>query len=142
MKRKSVLFVLLCLTLVLSMAFTACKKAPQTLEEYAANDESIMSEIEEVSNQAGLAVKITGNDIVFTCDIKDISSDVSADIAKSETMINALSSGLEGASSTFTSICSEIEEQSKIKGIKVIVTYTYDGEDLITKTFNKDGIVE
>lgn len=142
MKRRSIIAVLISLTLIMAMALSACgSKEPDTLEKYIQNDEQASAEIQQTADTNGLEVSIKGNDVVYTYDLKNFEG-VTEDLAKSDTMKESLASALNDAGSTFSDLCKQLEEGSKIEGIQIIVNYTYDGETLVTKTFNKDGAVE
>ena len=39
-------------------------------------------------------------------------------------------------------LCKQLEEESKIEGIQIVVNYTYGDEVIVTKTFNSSGVVE
>ncbi|MBR2539967.1 MAG: DUF4854 domain-containing protein [Mogibacterium sp.] len=142
MKRRSIIAVLISLTLVMAMALSACgSKEPDTLEKYIQNDEKASAEIQQTADTNGLEVSIKGNDVVYTYDLKNFEG-VTEELAKSDTMKESLASALTSAGTTFSDLCKQLEEGSKIEGIQIIVNYTYDGETLVTKTFNKDGAVD
>ncbi|MBQ6315096.1 MAG: DUF4854 domain-containing protein [Mogibacterium sp.] len=142
MKRRSIIAVLISLTLVMAMALSACgSKEPDTLEKYIQNDEKASAEIQQTADTNGLEVSIKGNDVVYTYDLKNFEG-VTEELAKSDTMKESLASALNSAGTTFSDLCKQLEEGSKIEGIQIIVNYTYDGETLVTKTFNKDGAVD
>lgn len=142
MKRRSIIAVLISLTLVMAMALSACgSKEPDTLEKYIQNDEKASAEIQQTADTNGLEVSIKGNDVVYTYDLNNFEG-VTEELAKSDTMKESLASALTSAGTTFSDLCKQLEEGSKIEGIQIIVNYTYDGETLVTKTFNKDGAVD
>ncbi len=142
MKKKSILSILICLTLIFSMvALASCSSTPETLEEYVASNEDAMDEINEAADSAGLDVTISGNDIIYSYDIANYDG-ITEEVAKSDTMVDSLQSALESADSTFSGICEDLEEESSIEGIRIIVNYTYGDENLVSMTFDKSGIVE
>ncbi len=141
MKGKRILAIIVGLVLVMAMMLSACSKEPETLENYISKDSEAADQINEAADSAGLDVQITGNDVIYTYDLKNFEG-LDAELAKSETMINSLTQALESSGTTFTSLCSQLEEESKIEGIRIIVNYNYDGETLVTKTFDASGVVE
>jgi len=141
MKGKRILAIIVGLVLVMAMMLSACSKEPETLENYISKDSEAADQINEAADSAGLDVQITGNDVIYTYDLKNFEG-LDAELAKSETMINSLTQSLESSGTTFTSLCSQLEEESKIEGIRIIVNYNYDGETLVTKTFDASGVVE
>jgi hypothetical protein len=74
MKKKAITALLLIMTLCMSLALCACgnKKAePQTLEEYAANNEEIQNSIVSAMEDSQVAVSIKGNDILYSYDLSN-----------------------------------------------------------------------
>ena len=57
-------------------------------------------------------------------------------------MKEQLASALDSTTDTFVGLCKQLEEESKIEGIQIIVNYTYGDEVIVTKTFNSSGAVE
>ena len=57
-------------------------------------------------------------------------------------MVEQLTSTLESTGDTFSGLCKQLEEESKIEGIQIVVNYTYGDEVIVTKTFNSSGVVE
>ena len=121
-------------------AFTSCSK-PKTIEEYVKNDADAMEEVQSAADSAGLEVSFSGNDVIYTYDLSSLDG-VTEDVIKSDLMIEQLTSALESTSDTFAGLCKELEEQSKIEGVQIVVNYTYGEETIVTKTFNSSGVVE
>ena len=139
MKKKGLIALLLCLVMVMS-AFTSCSK-PKTIEEYVKNDADAMEEVQSAADSAGLEVSFSGNDVIYTYDLSSLDG-VTEDVIKSDLMIEQLTSALESTSDTFAGLCKELEEQSKIEGVQIIVNYTYGEETIVTKTFNSSGAAD
>lgn len=139
MKRKGIISILISLTLVMAMILSACgSKEPDTLENFINNDEEAKASIEEQAATSGLDVKIEGNVVTYTYDIKDVEG-MTEEMANSEIMIESLESALNSSSDQFVNLCKQLEDESKIEGISLVVTYTYNGETLVTKTFMTGG---
>ena len=142
MKKKSIIALILSLALVMALFLTSCgSKAPQTLEDYVNSDEETSEQIEEVAETSGLQVEIKGNDVIYTYDLASYDG-MNEDLAKSEQMISSLTSALDKTAESFTGLCSQLEEETEIEGVQIIVNYTFGDEVLVTSTFNKDGKVE
>ena len=67
---------------------------------------------------------------------------MTADLAKSEQLTSSLEAALTQSEESFVNLCSQLEEQSKIEGVQIIVNYSFEDEVLVTKTFNSSGVVE
>ena len=142
MKKKSIIALILSLALVMALFLTSCgSKTPQTLEDYVNSDEETSEQIEEVAETSGLQVEIKGNDVIYTYDLASYDG-MNEDLAKSEQMISSLTSALDKTSDSFTGLCSQLEEETEIEGVQIIVNYTFGDEVLVTSTFNKDGKVD
>ncbi|MBE6041448.1 MAG: DUF4854 domain-containing protein [Clostridiales bacterium] len=135
MKKKKVLSLLICFTMLMSIFITACSKGPATLEEYISKDQEAKDQIETTAESSGLSVSIEGNNVVYTYDLQNMSG-VTADIAKDDTMKSTLESALDSAAATFENLCAQLEKESEISGIQIIVNYTYGDETIVTKTFS------
>ena len=120
-------------------AFTSCSK-PKTIEEYVKNDEKAMEEVQSAADSAGLEVSFSGNDVIYTYDLSTLDG-VTEDVIKSDMMIEQLTSALDSTADTFAGLCKELEEQSKIEGVQIVVNYTFGDETIVTKTFNSSGAV-
>ena len=57
-------------------------------------------------------------------------------------MVEQLTSALESTGDTFASLCKQLEDESKIEGVQIIVNYTFGDEVVVTKTFNSSGAAE
>lgn len=135
MKKKSIISVIISLTLVMAMLLSSCgSKEPDTLEKFLSNDEEAMQEIQETATSSGLEVSIKDNEVLYTYDLKNYDG-MTEEVAKSDVMKESLSSALDSSGESFSSLCKQLEDESKITGITITVKYTYDGEDLVTKSF-------
>ena len=88
-----------------------------------------------------ITVNFKGNDVVYTYDLSSINN-VTEEVIKSDMMKEQLASALDSTADTFVGLCKQLEEESKIEGIQIIVNYTYGDEVIVTKTFNSSGAVE
>jgi hypothetical protein len=140
MKRKSMVAMLLAFVMSFSLLATACS-SPKTIEEYIAKDKEAAEQVQKAADTAGLTVDFSGNDVVYTYDLASIDN-VTEDVIKSDMMKEQLSSALDSTTDTFVGLCKQLEEESKIEGIQIVVNYTYGDEVIVTKTFNSTGAVE
>lgn len=137
MKKRSLVALLLCLVMVMSVFMTSCGK-PKTIEEYIQNDKEAAEKLQEVADTAGLAIDFSGNDVIYTYDISTIEN-VTEEIGKSDMMKEQLAAALESQGNTFVGLCKQLEEESKIEGVKIVINYTFGDEVLVNKTFNASG---
>lgn len=140
MKRKSMIAMLLAFVMSFSLLATACS-SPKTIEEYIAKDKEAAEQVQKAADTAGLTVDFSGNDVVYTYDLASIDN-VTEDVIKSDMMKEQLASALDSTTDTFVGLCKQLEEESKISGIQIVVNYTYGDEVIVTKTFNSSGAVE
>jgi hypothetical protein len=140
MKRKSMVALLLAFVMSFSLLATACS-SPKTIEEYIAKDKEAAEQVQKAADTAGLTVDFSGNDVVYTYDLASIDN-VTEDVIKSDMMKEQLASALDSTTDTFVGLCKQLEEESKIEGIQIVVNYTYGDEVIVTKTFNSSGAVE
>lgn len=140
MKRKSMIAMLLAFVMSFSLMATACG-SPKTIEEYIEKDKEAAEQVQKAADTAGLTVDFSGNDVVYTYDLASIDN-VTEEVIKSDMMKEQLSSALDLTTDTFVGLCKQLEEESKIEGIQIVVNYTYGDEVIVTKTFNSSGAVE
>lgn len=140
MKRKSMVAMLLAFVMSFSLMATACG-SPKTIEEYIEKDKEAAEQVQKAADTAGLTVDFSGNDVVYTYDLASIDN-VTEEVIKSDMMKEQLSSALDSTTDTFVGLCKQLEEESKIEGIQIVVNYTYGDEVIVTKTFNSAGAVE
>ena len=140
MKKKGLIALLISLVMMLSVFTTACG-GPKTIEEYVKNDKEAQEQLDKVAENQGLAVEITGNDVIYTYDISSIDG-VTEEVGTSDLMKDQLASALDGVSDQFVGLCKQLEEESKITGVQIIINYTYGDTVLVNKTFNSSGPVE
>lgn len=139
MKKRSLIALLLCFVMMLSVFLTACG-SPKTIEEYIDKNKDAAEEVQNAADTAGLAVDFSGNDVIYTYDISTIDG-VTEEVGKSDMMIEQLGAALDSQGNTFVGLCKQLEEESKIEGVQIIINYTFGEEVLVTKTFNSSGAV-
>ena len=133
-KESKVLALILMLAMVLSvsMLMTSCGE-PATLEEYVAENADLQEQLDSLAkSQNGMTVEIKENQILYTYTMpqqieEDLLDDVKAQFE--ETM--------ESYGSTFEGIASTCEEQTKISGITVKVSYlNNDGSEIYSQEYS------
>ena len=135
MKKTRIIALLLCLAMV--FAVTACGK--KTLEQYVKDDPEVSQQIQDMATSSGLSVEFNGNDVIYTYDFATVGN-ISEDAVTSQAVYDQLDSALTQASGTFSGLCQQLEEETKISGIRMIVNYTYGDKVIISKTFNASGM--
>ena len=131
-KRKALMILIATLAMICALALTGC--GPRTLEDYAASNPDTKEYIDQMASTGDLAVEIKGNDVIYTYDISKISG-VTEELAKSEDMKAQLASGLEAQKGSFETLVTGLEKETKFDNVRIIVKYTYNGEELISQTF-------
>ena len=138
MKKKSIICLLL-VFLVACLMLTACggggSNEPEevTLESWMADHPE---EMDQVEVEDGMEVTFEKNTLVYTYDLSVLDG-VDEATATSETMIEALTQGLEEADGTFMGIIDDLQEETEIEGISIKVVYTFHDTVLVEKTFSK-----
>ncbi len=142
MNNKKIIASIIGITLMIAMLLASCgSKEPPTLESDISNNEEAQQQINKTADEAGLDVTITGNDVIYTFDLTNVDG-VTEEIAKSEAMTSSLDSALEQTADKFSGLCAQLEEESKLEGVQIIVNYSYNGDVIVTKTFTTSGIAE
>lgn len=134
MKKKGIIALLLCLVMVL--VFTGC--GPKTLEDYVKKHKDVQEQVQTQAEASNLTVEFKGNDVIYTYDFADAGT-VTEDIAKSPEMAAQLESALSGASGTFTGLCQQLEDETKISGIRIVVNYVFNDYTIVSKTYTSSG---
>ena len=137
MKKKSVVLMVLAMVMILSMSFAmaSCgEKEDPTLESYIASDEEAKAEIEEMAEANDLAISIVGNELTYTYKYdQTFDEDTAAMISEQ------LESAMSSMDSTFSGIAADLEEQTEISGITVVVVYQNgDGSELYSQTYTAE----
>ena len=141
MKKKSVFALLLAALLITSVSVSACSKKsnapkkPKTLEEYAVNNPDVQKSIKEATSQSDVEVDIKGNDVIYTFELSKM-DEYTEEVAHDEAVVESLQKVLDGSGGIFGGVARTLEETTGISGIKVIVYYTYEGETIVTQTFD------
>lgn len=141
MKKKSLIALVLVFSLILGLALTACGRSSggsggtKTLESVVASDSELREGIEEAAaRENGLEIKIEGNELIYVYDLLAIEG-ADASSLKSDTVRASLEAGLDEQKSVFGGISKTLEDETKISGIKVTVTYTVGGDVIVSKTY-------
>jgi molybdopterin converting factor small subunit len=138
MNRKSLIAFIVVLTMLTVPFFSSCSKKPETIEEYLANQPESMEDLKQNAEKSGLELSISGNDITYSYDISSY-EDMTEELAKSDKIVEALGDALEDSEDNFSDLCSKLEEESNIEGIRIIVKYSYGDEELVSKSFTASG---
>ena len=137
MKKKSVVLMVLTMVMIvaMSLAMASCgEKEDPTLESYIASDEEAKAEIEEMAEANDLAISIVGNELTYTYKYdQTFDEDTAAMISEQ------LESAMSSMDSTFSGIAADLEEQTEISGITVVVVYQNgDGSELYSETYTAE----
>ena len=147
MKKKTIFVLLLILAMTASVFTTACSKSSsksksggnaaetRTLEQYAVKNPDVQKSINEATSESDVEVEIRGNDVIYSFELSKMEG-YTEDVAKDPSVVESLQKALDNAGHTFGGIARTLEKATDIKGIRVVVNYTYDGEELATQTFD------
>ena len=142
MKKKSLIVILLALVLTASLFATACGKKnsgssdkPKTLEEYAVKNPDVQKSIEQATSKSDVVVDIKDNNVIYSYELSKM-EDYTEDVAKDPSVVENLQKTLDNAGATFGGIAKTLEDTTGISGIHVVVYYTYEGETVVTQTFD------
>ena len=147
MKKKSIFILLLIMTLTASVLMASCSKIggkgksssknkePKTLQEYAVSNPDVQKSIDKATSDSDVEVEIKGNDVIYSYELSKMEG-YTEDVATDPDVIENLQKALDNAGPTFGGIAKTLEEAPGISGIRVIVRYTFDGEELATQTFD------
>ena len=160
MKKKSLLILLLILTLCVSLFMTACggssssdsaapadaaeeavEEAEKTLEDMNAEENFLDDITDESGEMDGVAISFEGNDVIYTYDFSK-NTDVTEEAMKDPVVVDSLQQALETGASDFVDMVKELESQTGLTGIRVVVNYTWEEDILCTGTFDSQGLVE
>lgn len=137
MKKKSVVLMVLAMMMIVAMSFAMAScgdKEEPTLETYIASDEEAKAEIEDMAEANGLDISIVGNELTYTYKYdQTFDEDTAAMISEQ------LESAMSSMDSTFSGIAADLEEQTEISGITVVVVYQNgDGSELYSQTYTAE----
>ena len=147
MKKKTIFVLLLILVMTASVFMTACSKSSSksksggetaesnTLEQYAVSNPDVQKSIDEAMSESDVEVEIRGNDVIYSFELSKMEG-YTEDVATDPDVVESLQKALDNAGPTFGGIARTLEKATDIKGIRVVVKYTYDGEELATQTFD------
>ena len=136
--KKSLISLILVLSMLFGLSLTSCAKKPQDLESFIKNNEEVKKEIESAADTAGLKVDITGNVVTYSYDLATIEG-VEEETIREPAMLETLQSTLDSQGDSFVGLCKKLEEQTGFTGIQMVVNYTYKDEVLATQTFTSAG---
>lgn len=123
------LFVLV-LVLAVSISFASCG-GPKTLEEYVNSNQETKQEIESAGNGTGLEVSIKGNVVNYTYKYTTTYTDDQVEILK-----KSLESAMKKSEATFSNIATQLEKETEIDGISIVVEYfNGDGKTIYSHEF-------
>ena len=141
MNRKSIIALIIAFSMMLGMTLTSCggSKQPENLESFLKSNSEVEAQIKEAADSnAGLTLDIKENTVTYKYDLSVITG-ADEETIKDPAMIETLTSALDGSKDTFISLCQNLESQTNISGIQLVVEYTYGDEVLSSKTYTAEG---
>ncbi|MCQ2567481.1 MAG: DUF4854 domain-containing protein [Mogibacterium sp.] len=130
-----------------AVAFASCadqeaESEPMTFESFINADPSILESVDAqlVSGQSSdISYEIKGNEISYTFEMSGTDG-MTEDIVNSDIVKESLETGMKNQASSFKSLANSLAGISKIDGIRIIVSYTYNGDTVLTETFEADPL--
>ena len=101
-----------------------------TLEDYINSDSNVKQQVESTANNSNMTIEVKGNTLIYTYDVANMNVD--KDTALSSEMKTNLESSLDQMSSTFSSLCKQLESATKLDGVSIVVKYVH-GSDVISE---------
>ncbi len=115
----------LAVVLMIALAFTFASCGKKTLETYVNDNDEVKQEIENVGKGTGLDLTIKDNTVTYT-----YKYDVTYKDDQVKVMKESLKTAIQNSESTFQSIISQLEKETEIDGISVVVEYI-NGDDSV-----------
>ena len=144
MRKKGLTALILMLVLSAAVFMTACgggTSEPQTLEDFAKNNENIQESIDSAATDSNVVVEIKGNDIIYTFDLANM-EEYTEELVHNEQVVENLNNALDQSASTFEGIAKSVQEATGIQGIRTIVNYVYGDETIASKTFEASQVTD
>ena len=115
---------------------TKAPETPKTLEEITNADSSIMKNIQSGADSEFITVSIKGNTLTYSYDFsKNKESGLTEELARSETLKNSLKDSMAKQQTVFEGIAADLESKAGIKGISVVVEYTWKDYVIHSETY-------
>ena len=148
MKTRRLLIVTMLIIAAFSVLMASCAEpepaAPATFESFIESNPDIRSAIDESAKSgkdAAISYEISGNDITYEFDLATM-EDMTEEAVKSEIVSGSLEAGLKDQDEYFRTLVNSLARLSKIDGIRVIVNYIFEGETILSKTYEADPLPE
>ncbi len=120
---------LLSLVLILMLTFASC--GTKTLEKYVNDNAELKQQIESIGAGTGLEVDIKDNVVTYTYKYKETFTDDQLKVVKT-----SLEQAMSKAEGQFTNIVTQLEKETEIDGISVVVKYMNgDDKEIYSKEF-------
>lgn len=124
------------LAIIAVFVLVGCNQSPKNLEQYFQSDDSIKEEIESIadenSNSTGkMAIEAKKNTLYYTFTFTETYESSMVDLLKP-----SFEEVLEQQASTFTDLIKDLEEETKLTGISIVISYNNgDNTAIASKTF-------
>ena len=120
-----------------STSNTTSNSAPtsqyNTLEDYINSDANVKQQVESTANNSNMTIEVKGNTLTYTYDVANMNVD--KDTALSSEMKTNLESSLDQMSSTFSSLCKQLENATKLDGVSIVVKYVHGSDIIVEREF-------
>lgn len=105
----------------------------ETLEGFLQKNPTTMEQVKN-SGDEHMTVDVKENSIIYVYDLSTMDG-ITKDTALSNDMKEKLDNALDQYGSTFSGLCDTLESATDIKGIKILVKYTYGDTVISEKEF-------
>lgn len=130
-KSKNYASKVLAIVLMIALVFTFASCGKKTLETYVNENDEVKQEIENVGSGTGLDLTIKDNTVTYT-----YKYDVTYKDDQIKVMKESLEKAITRSESTFQSIISQLEKETEIDGISVVIEYINgDGSTIYSQEF-------
>ena len=134
MKKRSIIALIMIMSMALGLMLSSCAQKPTSLEDYVKTNKDVKEQIDSAATDKGMLVEIKENAITYTYDLakaEGANAESLKDPAVQESLVSLLDSGKD----QFVNSCKQLESTTGLSGISITVTFTYEGEELATRTF-------
>lgn len=135
MKKRTIIAIIMIMSMAAGLMLSSCAKKPETLEAYVKSNKDVQEEINSMATDKSMKVEIKDNAITYTYDLADAEGSTEESI-KDPAVQESLVSLLESSKDQFVNTCKELESTTGLSGITMTVTFTYEGEEIVTRTFS------
>lgn len=139
MKNKKFMLLIVAMIAAMALILTSCGSSPKTIEDYSKTDSDFQAEMAQIEEQnQGLHLSFSGNTVIYDFNFQEMGSYTESQVVNDTVKAN-LEKALTDNASQFSTIIANMEDESEITGIEMVVNYKWGDTLLATATFDKNG---